>query len=196
MSDPDWFSGGFEHLGAFMRQNPKVLEVFPEFFARHRFDVVVELGADEGGLSMVLKDCCDRMGARFHGYEIRDFRRLYLDNAEIRIRQIHLTIADVMADETVAQIERYTRAGRAAILCDTCDKVATFGAYAKLLKRGDVIMAHDYARDEETFREHRGERWNWFEVSESDLTDVCEAEGLEDFYPEFAQVAWACKIKA
>ena len=48
MSDPDWFSGGFEHLGAFMRQNPKVLEVFPEFFARHRFDVVVELGRRPG----------------------------------------------------------------------------------------------------------------------------------------------------
>lgn len=192
----DWSEGGFVHQGAYTRQNPAVLQVFPEFFDTHAFDLVIELGADEGGMSMMLQDQCDKMEAEFHAFEIRDVTGIFRNNPLCRMRCIMLHIADVLDEDTYQMIARTIEvSGRSLILCDGGDKVREFCLYSQALKVGDVIMAHDYAVNGQEFEKYRGERWNWFEISEDDIASACATHGLVDFYPEFQRVAWACKIK-
>jgi hypothetical protein len=88
--------------------------------------------------------------------------------------------------------------GPALVLCDGGNKPAEFNRYAKFLRSGDVIMAHDYAPTHDYFYDQmHGKHWNWWEIQDSEIADACARCKLEPFMQdEFQRVAWACRRKA
>lgn len=189
----------FSHLGAFVQQNPHALGAFKDFFEKNKFDLVVEIGTANGGLSMALKDECDKMGADFETYDIKEESISVLNkNDNFKKREIKVFVCDVLSEEMVGSLGRRIReGGRALLLCDGGDKIREFNTYSAFLKTGDVIMAHDYAEDKAEFEKNiRNKVWNWHEISAADIKSACDSHGLKDYHPEFRSVAWVCKIKA
>ena len=87
--------------------------------------------------------------------------------------------------------------GTTLVLCDGGNKVAEFNLISKFLKVGDIIMAHDYAYDRETFNNKINLKlWNWFEISEKDIEQSCIDNNLIDIDRElFEKAVWVSKIK-
>jgi hypothetical protein len=195
---PNWKRGGFDHLFAFIRQNPEAIDVFQDFFSENKFNLVIEIGTDNGGLSMVLKDECDKMGAKFETYEIKEDAPARLNkNKQFEKRKIDLKICNVFQESTINSIaKKIKESGRVLLLCDGGNKIKEFNTYSKFLKPEDVIMAHDYAIDESDFKKNIKDKiWNWHEIRESDISSACEENNLVDFFPKFRSVVWVCKIK-
>jgi hypothetical protein len=70
--------------------------------------------------------------------------------------------------------------GITLVLCDGGNKIEEFKILSKYIKKGDFIMAHDYARDEKKFLDDINLKfWNWHEIQESDISNACETNGLE-----------------
>ncbi len=195
---PNWKRGGFDHLFAFMRQNPDAIEVFHDFFSENKFDLVIEIGTDDGGLSMVLKDECDKIGAKFETYEIKeDAPKRLNSNKQFERRKIDIKVCDIFQEQSIKSVsEKIRDSGRVLFLCDGGNKKKEFNLYSKFLKPGDVIMAHDYAFDDSDFKNNIKDKiWNWHEISEADISDACRENNLVDFFPKFRSVAWACKTR-
>ena len=65
------------------------------------------------------------------------------------------------------------------------------------LKKGDIIMAHDYSPNSEYFEENINNKiWNWHEIKDTDIEDTVNECNLKPFMQEdFQKVVWVCKIK-
>ena len=65
------------------------------------------------------------------------------------------------------------------------------------MKKGDFILAHDYADNKEIFDTKIFKKlWNWHEIDDNDITDACERNNLETYSKnEFDKAVWVCKIK-
>ena len=188
----------FNYLGAFIQQNPKALDVFKKFFEQNKFETVVEIGTANGGLSMMLKDECDKMGAKFETYDIKEDSILTLNkNENFKNRNIKLFVCDVLSEANVKSLgARIKNGGRVLLLCDGGNKIREFNTYSTFLKKDDVIMAHDYAEDKADFENNvKNKVWNWHEIGAADIHSACESHRLQDYHPEFRSVAWVCKIK-
>lgn len=87
--------------------------------------------------------------------------------------------------------------GLTIVLCDGGYKIGEFNILSKYIKKGDYILAHDYAFDREYFDKNIYLKvWNWHEISESDIIKSCEKNKLKDYQRElFQSVVWVCKIK-
>ena len=83
------------------------------------------------------------------------------------------------------------------MLCDGGSKKNEFRILSDYLKVGDVIMAHDYAPNEEYFQEHINNKiWNWLEIQDNDINEPSLRNNLIPYMEDdFRQVVWACKIK-
>ncbi len=193
-------NGSFSYLGTRIQQNPNVFTIFEEFFSRNQFDQVMEIGTGFGGLSMFLKDQSDKMGAKFITFEISEQKKMnLLANIEFVNRNIDIRVGDIFNEDIIETIgDLISQYGRTLILCDGGNKIREFNIFSDFLKSGDVIMAHDFARDGETFEaEIKDTIWNWLEIQERDIRDCCNKNNLEDYFDnKFEEIAWCCKIKS
>ena len=58
-------------------------------------------------------------------------------------------------------------------------------------------MAHDYSPDREYFeKEVRGKIWNWFEISDEDVSEsLINYLEKSNYYDEFLEVVWLSCVK-
>lgn len=107
---------------------------------------VVELGTGHGGMSLFLGSfICDRGG-----------RVLTVDRQKImdggyplwcqsaKKYNVSFMQKDVFNPETVKDVSDFIVGHRAMIFCDDGDKKREVALYAGILKKGDLLLAHDY----------------------------------------------------
>lgn len=177
-------------------QNNLSLVVFDDFLTRVKdVERIIEVGTGCGIFSMFLGIYCFYNDKKMITYDIKSniqektkkmFKVLGVD---YRIKNIF---------ENVLEIENDIKSqGRTVVLCDNGDKTREFLLFSKFLKTGDFILAHDYARDLEFFNSNiKDKYWNWFEISDKKIQDVCFEHNLESFMQdEFEKCAWVCKQK-
>ena len=87
--------------------------------------------------------------------------------------------------------------GKTLVLCDGGSKKNEFRLLSQFLKYGDIIMAHDYAPNENYFNENIKDKiWNWLEIQDFDINESCLTYNLKPYMEdEFRSVVWVCKIK-
>lgn len=191
MADPMMF----HYRGVSVHQNAHVGDVFRAMFRTFKPVKVLEIGTADGGLTILIRDLLDEAGLKATD--------LWTCDPAVRERP-HLMQLGIMyyavdaLNSTVLEYHVKYAEGPALVLCDGGNKPAEFNRYAKFLRSGDVIMAHDYAADHQTFKDVMQNRhWNWWEISDKDIAAVCESHDLQPFMQdEFARVAWACRRKA
>ncbi len=115
-----------------------------KFFGENR-DVkrVVDIGTGTGGLSLFFGMHMLQRDGKVLSFDIeetqseqarRDFEKLNIDFRKM----------NVFAEHTVKRVKEFISDEPALIFCDNGNKGQEFPLYARTLKQGDFIMAHDW----------------------------------------------------
>ena len=138
MNNMDCF---FVYDGIIAAQTKDINELFTETFLSS-FDVIIEIGANRGGLTKYIADTLAGYPTLIYSYEIdptvlmipADYIPPHRGNIFLHTWKGH-----------VEQLIRKLRANtRVLLLCDGGNKEEEFNELAPLLTYGDVIMLHDY----------------------------------------------------
>jgi hypothetical protein len=162
---------------------------------------ILEIGTSSGGLTLLLRDLLDNNGfenTELRTYDINDPQYLYQHNKNIDIRVKNIfnhQYDELMEKEEI--INFITQDGPTIVLCDGGSKINEFNILSHHIKKGDVIMAHDYSKDHEYFKQNiKNKIWNWCEITESHIQGSSQINNLVPYMEdEFASVVWVCKIK-
>ena len=107
---------------------------------------IVELGTGHGGMSLFLGSCING----------RDGRVLTVDREQLMDRgysswsllaqryNVSFLQKDVFMPETVQEASNFIKNHRALIFCDDGEKKREVALYAEILKKDDLLLAHDY----------------------------------------------------
>lgn len=151
---------------------------------------IIEIGMNNGGFSLVLNDSRISEQADIYCYDIvnRNF------DQNLKGSRINWFIKDIFSIENEVK-NLIQREGTTLLFCDGGNKVREFNTFAKYLKKGDIIFAHDYHKDHEVFQNNRN-IWAWWETKEADIVDCCNYNNLRPFMQEvFEKCVWASRIK-
>lgn len=178
------------------QQHHNVYQVFYDFLEKEKPNKILEIGTSLGGftayINLVSKDL--NINSYIRSYDICDkpwFNELKNSGVDLRIENIFINnYSDIDMDVKEMIIDN----AKIIVLCDGGNKKGEFNIFAKYMKPGDIIMAHDYAPNTEYFEQYmRNKIWNWHEIQDSDIIDSCEKYGLKPYMrEEFLSVAWCC----
>lgn len=181
------------------QQNPKAFEVFYEFLKEVKPSRILEIGTSLGGFTKFLNEVRNELNLNcniltYDIYGRQEYDILIKEGIDLRIENIFNNSYTTVSQDVINFIES---PGVTIVLCDGGDKIREFNLLSNFLKVGDYILAHDYAENSEVFQNKIFMKfWNWHEISESDIVDVCEKNNLVDFKKnDFNEAVWVCKIK-
>jgi cephalosporin hydroxylase len=194
------------YKGISIEQNPNIIDEFNKLIEEIRPVRILEIGTFAGGLTLIMRDLLDINNLKESEvitYDVQTPHYLLqrISNIKIESRVVNLFSYDYgdFADEN-AKMELYNiinGEGTTLVLCDGGNKKNEFNIISPLLKVGDVIMAHDYAPNNQYFQNHvENQIWNWLEIQDNDIDESCKKYNLIPlFEEEFKRVVWVCKIK-
>lgn len=197
--------GGFTYGHLRVAQAPEIESVLKNILVRLKPTRVLEIGTFHGGLTIMLRDFLDVEGLAdtiIRTYDTNE--QVFLKNCvdhrtEVVTKNLFNQPYNNWAnEESKTEISDFIQSGSPTlVMCDGGCKKCEFKIIAPLLKKGDVIMAHDYAPNKEYFEEHiKNKIWNWMEIQDSDVEDVVSEYGLSPYLQEETQKAvWMSKIK-
>lgn len=168
--------------------------VFGPFLDEQKFDVIIEIGTLHGGLTRYFKDASPN--SRIITFDIQSLpEHEELTKVGIEVRIVNIFENGHVADKEILEV--LGSDAKKLIICDGGNKPFEFNCLAKYMKSGDFIMGHDFSYDTRTFREEIQHKvWNWFEISEKDISDVSRDYQLEYYkQKEFQSIVWVCKRK-
>lgn len=174
-------------------------EVFYEFLKENKPARILEIGTALGGFTNFLNIVCKELSLQTDilSYDIiekNNYSELRDNGIDIRIENIF----DFESSQVKSEVIDFIKSeGLTIVLCDGGWKKGEFNILSNFLKEGDFILAHDYAENENTFRDNIYKKiWNWHEIQLSDISDACLKNNLEYYKKEtFENVAWTCRIK-
>tara|TARA_R110000796_G_C14564482_1_gene435187 strand:+ start:3575 stop:4204 length:630 start_codon:yes stop_codon:yes gene_type:complete len=181
------------------QQNYNTFEVFYNFMKEVKPKRILEIGTSLGGFTSFLNYASKRLNipCNILSYDIY-FKEWYNDmiNEGIDVR-VENVFNDHYTEVKQEVIDFINQDGITLILCDGGSKIHEFKILSDYMKNNDFIMAHDYSRNEETFKENVYMKiWNWHEIADKDIQESCEKNNLISYNQEiFDTVAWVCKIK-
>jgi len=181
------------------QQNYNTFEVFYNFMKEVKPKRILEIGTSIGGMTQFLQYSSDELKLNTKILSLDIHEHSWYD--DIIKMGVDLRIENIFKDGYNNIPQEYkdfiNGEGITVILCDGGDKIREFNLLSNFIKKGDYVLAHDYAYDKELFdREINQKIWNWHEIAESDIKDACEKNNLIDYDREtFQSVVWVCKIK-
>lgn len=164
----------------------KAFNLLAKEIGEDRFSRILEIGTDYGGLTNLLADLKISENIDIHTYDVNP-NRFVSHNDKIKFHN-----TDVFSiEEKIAKL--ISSEGRTLLLCDGGNKKKEFEVFHKYLKKGDIIMAHDYAPDNDSFvKDYIGKIWSWHEFKD----EYADFEGLDPYLQEtFKNYAWCIRIK-
>lgn len=206
------------YKGIPLQQSPSYTEIFKNFLTKQQFTHILEIGTGSGGFTMFLRDTLPFTKILTFDIEPKpDHDKLKAKSVDVRISQvfdeainntdwdicykqvdaetINNSVTPKLIDQSVVSF--LSEPGKKLILCDGGHKVGEFNCLAPYLKKGDFIMAHDYADTYDRYDTFlKGKYWDWCEIEEKYIAKVSEENNLV-FYNQivFEPIAWVCKTK-
>lgn len=184
--------------GNMAQQHHNVYSTFYKLIDDTKPKRIVEIGTALGGFTMFLKKVVDsfNLDTKILTFDISarpwydDMKKMGID---VRVEDIFNDYQDIPNE-----IKNFIKQdGLTIILCDGGDKIREFKLLSHFLKKGDIIMAHDYAPNQEYFDNYiNGKIWNWLEIQDKDINESCVKHNLTPFMEyELRDVVWVGKIK-
>ena len=186
--DHKW--GGGLYKGIFTQQNKNFYPAFEKLFAQENIVRVLEIGTATGGFIRAVRDLTDAEIITYDVLETKHKATLEENNISVNVKSVF---------EDYENVEDYISGkGQVLVLCDGGNKIKEFDVFSKLLKSGDIIMAHDYSRDEELYQAYiKNHVWRWCEIQYKDIAMAVETNNLEPVLTEeFQEAVWTCWKKA
>ncbi|RJQ82983.1 MAG: hypothetical protein C4519_07345 [Desulfobacteraceae bacterium] len=184
----------YEYFGCSMQQNRYALPAISILLECSRPARMIELGTRHGGLTIFLGIYSKNTQVPLHTFDIED-RIKYKDYFEFLGIQYH--ICDIFSPDHNKFITQLIQSPQRTILfCDAL-KIKDFNTYADTLKPGDIILVHDYARDQKDYQRMRKQRiWWTCEIEYQNIADACRRNNLEPLFADmFRTGAWGCFLK-
>lgn len=184
----------FNFYGCRMAQSVNMPLTLNNFLQNVKPKTIVEIGTYEGGLSILFQLHSLYFNSKFVTYDIKD----YISNKKIfDLLKIDIRFSDVFKQETIDEIISLINLdGTTVLFCDGGNKIKEFNFFARYLKKGDYILAHDYASSVENFNLNiKGKIWNSCEIKDVDINESIKENSLERVFPEFENVAVVCYKK-
>jgi cephalosporin hydroxylase len=201
-----------------LQQNPAFEGIFKKFLEQQKFTHILEIGTGSGGFTLFLRDTLPDAKILTFDIEYRPtYEVLKKNNIDVRLGQIFSedikntdynicynkvdanTVNNSKVPEVIEQEVKDFLAlpGKKLILCDGGHKVGEFNCLSRYLKKGDFIMAHDYADTYDRFMTFlKGKYWDWCEIEEKYIAKASEENSLVFFNQiVFETIAWVCKTK-
>lgn len=199
-------AGGFAYGYLHIAQNNYAQEMFTELLTIIQPARILEIGTLHGGLTLMLRDIMDKINLFdniISTYDINDqeFLKPLIKDRNIQVFTENLFSDDYTAfknNEVLLNLTNFMHSpGTTLVLCDGGCKKCEFKLMSSLLKSGDIIMAHDYAPNQQYFETYiKNQIWDWLEIQESDIIDSIVQFNLQSFNEDLTQkAAWCCKIK-
>lgn len=182
--------GGGLYKGIFAQQNKNFYSAFEKLFAQENIVRVLEIGTATGGFIRAVRDLTDAKIITYDVVETKHKAILEDNNISVNSKSVF---------ENYSAVEDYiSEKGQVLVLCDGENKIKEFNVFSKLLKTGDIIMAHDYSYDEPLYRAYIRENvWNWCEIQYKDIALAVETNNLKPVLTEdFQEAVWTCWKKA
>jgi hypothetical protein len=154
---------------------------------------IIEIGTYRGGFTTLLSKHPISDNATIHSFDI---------DSAIGQRQIGNSLdnvifyeEDVFSTETIKNIIESN--DNCLVFCDGGNKIDEFNHFSQFLKKNDMIFAHDYAWDINTFETKiKGKIWDYCEVFYADIEDAVKKHKLKAVLPKaFEEIVWASFIK-
>lgn len=199
-------AGGYAYGYLFMSQNPFAQQVFTALLKEIRPVRILEIGTFHGGLTLMLRDILDSLNLNdniIRTYDINDqeFLKPLVKDKKIEVLTVNLfndTYSDFINDNSKQSLLDFIQqSGTTLVLCDGGCKKCEFNLISPLLKKQDIIMAHDYAPNGDYFNKYvKNKVWDWLEIQDIDIENSVLANSLLPYEQELAQkAAWCCKVK-
>jgi hypothetical protein len=207
-------------FGCFMQQHPNAPRAINQLLLKYNFSTIIELGTHDAGLSTLLALYCylSKMPASCENFKEPV---LYKNNTHHKFPKSFYTFDNVIRDQNAINIIKALGAqflqydiltnekcittigsliqnnGRTLLLCDNGDKVKEFNIYSKFLKKGDIIMSHDFFENDEEFEKSKSEgRWFSCETKMQDIKKACLDNKIIRVHSDiFNECFWFCGMK-
>ena len=182
--------GGGLYKGIFSQQNKNFYPAFEKLFAEENIVRVLEIGTATGGFIRAVRDLTN---AEIITYDVIETKYKSV------LEENNITVNAKSVFEDYDSVEDYISAeGQVLVLCDGGNKIKEFEVFSRLLKSGDIIMAHDYSYDEDLYRAYIRENvWRWCEIKFKDIALPVELNNLQPLMTEeFQEAVWTCWKKA
>ncbi len=207
-------------FGCFMQQHPNAPRAINQLLLENNFTNIIELGTHDGGLSVFLALYC-YLSKNIATSQNSNEPVLYKNRTHHKSPKSFYTFDNVIRDQSIVNLiealggkfhefdiltnemcvsyvgKLIQNEGRTLLLCDNGDKVKEFNIYSKFLKPGDVIMSHDFFKNENDFEDaKRANKWFSWETKPHEINQACLYNKIKQCYQEiFDECFWFCGIK-
>jgi len=198
-------NGWFAYRGVTLMQHENVAIPFHLLLQQVKPKRVLEIGTSHGALTLLTRDLLDELElyeTQIKSYDVFSISQEYVANMPVKGKSIEFIIKNIFNDTYDSlkdnEIVDYIQSpGTTLVLCDGGSKKNEFKIISPYLKRGDIIMAHDYAPNQDYFENNIKDKiWNWWEIQDSDIESAVVENNLKPYMEkEFREVVWVCKIK-
>ena len=184
----EWGVGLYK--GIISQQHKNFYPAFEKLFAQENIVRVLEIGTANGGFIRAVRDLTDAEIITYDILETNHKATLEENNITVNVKSVF--------DDFDAVEEYISGKGQVLVLCDGGDKRYEFHVFSKMLKTGDIIMAHDYSYDEDLFQAYiKNHVWRWCQLQYKDIAFAVETQNLEPVLTEeFQEAVWTCWKKA
>lgn len=175
---------------------------FEKLFVEIKPSRILEIGTSFGGTTQFFRDKLIELELQdtvVRSYDIIEreyFGRMKNTGIDIRIENIFTDSYQDLKNPNLIK-EFIHQEGTTLVVCDGGSKKNEFRLLAPLLKKGDIIMAHDYVDTYKNFEDNYKDKiWNWREIGEEDIQEICLTYNLVPFMQDvFSKAVWACRRK-
>lgn len=178
------FVGPTYTMGFDMNQNRMAVPVWSFAFEKYCPQRVIEIGSYNGGFALALAFAGWTAGITVYSYDVMEApKQEWRDLA--RFLQVHFLLGNCFGlEEEIRQLVQ--QPGVTFLLCDGGNKAREFNTFAKYLRPGDVIAAHDYHTP----------YWYCSEFKLDAVAGAVEREGLKRWMPDIFDLAgWCAFVK-
>ncbi len=189
---PNWNHqwGGGLYKGVFSQQNKNFYPAFEKLFSLNKIERILEIGTATGGFIRAIRDLTDSQIITYDILETKHKSTLEENNITVNVKNVF---------EDFDFVEDYiSQKGQVLVLCDGGNKIKEFEVFSRILKSGDIIMAHDYSYDDVLYQAYiKNHVWRWCEIQYKDIALPVAENNLEPLMTEeFQEAVWTCWKKA
>lgn len=169
----------YSFFGLKLQQNNFSFSLINFLLEEENPELIVEFGSRTGGLSTLLAMYCYFKNKKFITFEFAPESNPLLYEREVKFFNGDIVYEDFSKQENLNLIKEESANKKTIYFCDAT-KINEFNYFSALMKKNDIIMAHDYAHDDEEFEVLRNNKiWFCNEIKYEDIKEVCQKNNLE-----------------
>lgn len=184
----------FLYRGINCRQTRRVfasLDALTQALVDNPPQTIIEIGTFHGAFTRLLRDHDISEGTEIHTFDITNF-------SKPRVEEVTYHFGNVFGDKQNTVKEIIAKPGRCLVFCDGGNKELEVKTFCRMLKRGDIILCHDYIASHDVLKEEIIGNWpvNQYEAQWSNIEQDLTSNGCVPFMAEEMQRAmWGCFIR-